>query len=184
MMSELGPDLPAPRAEHAAANGALPVAPPDLRAEDRPETAPGVRPGPGHHAPFSRPAEPDRAGGDGPGRGQTVIADIVVEKVAALAAEEIDGVYELGGDATRAFQAGRERVGHGNGSGRGIAVDLDGNRALVDMTLVVQYGYPVMAVADAVRANVIDIVERMLGIEVVAVNIVVDDVRLEDDDHR
>ena len=53
---------------------------------------------------------------------------------------------------------------------------LDGRRATVDVTLVIEYGFVVRAVTDKVRANVIGAVENLLDLEVVEVNIRVDDV--------
>jgi uncharacterized alkaline shock family protein YloU len=59
-------------------------------------------------------------------------------------------------------------------------VRLDGRRALVEITLVVEYGYVVRAVSDKVRANVIGAVENLLDLEVTEVNIRVDDVHVPD----
>ena len=38
-------------------------------------------------------------------QGKTTIADTVVAKIAAMAAREVSGVYQLGGGAARAFGA-------------------------------------------------------------------------------
>ncbi|WP_412542054.1 Asp23/Gls24 family envelope stress response protein [Longispora sp. K20-0274] len=112
-------------------------------------------------------------------RGVTRVADEVVEKVAAIAAREVEGVHDLGGDVSRMFQSVRERIGLGAGDGaatRGVAVELTGGQAEVRLTLVVEYGHVVLTVCDAVRANVIEAVERMLGVAVSEVNILVDDI--------
>ncbi|WP_018351170.1 Asp23/Gls24 family envelope stress response protein [Longispora albida] len=120
-----------------------------------------------------------------PGRGVTRIADEVVEKVAAIAAREVEGVHDLGGDVSRMFQVLRERAGLAGADApatpRGVSVQVTGHRADVRLTLVVQYGYVVLSVCDAVRANVIDTIERMLGLDVTEVNIVVDDIRMPED---
>ncbi|GIG60832.1 hypothetical protein Lfu02_52040 [Longispora fulva] len=112
-------------------------------------------------------------------RGVTRVADEVVEKVAAIAAREVEGVHDLGGDVSRMFQSVRERIGLGAADAsatRGVSVELTGGQAEVRLTLVVEYGHVVLTVCDAVRANVIEAVERMLGVGVSEVNILVDDI--------
>jgi uncharacterized alkaline shock family protein YloU len=116
-------------------------------------------------------------------RGTTTIADEVVEKVAGIATREVPGVHDLGGDVARVFAGLRERIGLGDAdddSDRGIKVRLDGRRATVDVTLVIEYGFVVRAVTDKVRANVIGAVENLLDLEVTEVNIRVDDVFVPD----
>jgi len=116
-------------------------------------------------------------------RGATTIADEVVEKIAGIAARSVPGVHDLGGDAARIFAAVRERVGLGDAdddADRGVKVRLEGAKAIVDITLVIEYGQIVRTVTDAVRAEVIAAVERMLNLEVTEVNIRVDDVHVAD----
>lgn len=117
-------------------------------------------------------------------RGTTTIADEVVEKVAGIAAREVPGVYDLGGDVARVFASVRDRIGlgdeereHGN---RGVSVRLEGRSAAVQVTLVIEYGFVLYSVAEKVRANVIGAVENLLGLEVTSVDIVVDDVHVSD----
>ncbi|GAA3277717.1 Asp23/Gls24 family envelope stress response protein [Dactylosporangium vinaceum] len=119
-------------------------------------------------------------------RGTTTIADEVVEKIAGIAARKVEGVYDLGGDVARVFAAVRDRIGLGddekeNGN-RGVTVRLEGRNATVRVTLVIEYGYVVYSVAEKVRAQVITSVENLLGLEVTAVDIVVDDVHVDDED--
>jgi uncharacterized alkaline shock family protein YloU len=117
-------------------------------------------------------------------RGTTTIADEVVEKIAGIAAREVAGVYDLGGDVARVFAAVRDRIGLGDGDGeqsnRGVAVRLEGRSATVRVTLVIEYGYVVYSVAEKVRTKVIGSVENLLGLEVTAVDIVVDDVHVDE----
>jgi uncharacterized alkaline shock family protein YloU len=117
-------------------------------------------------------------------RGMTTIADEVVEKIAGIAARDVPGVYDLGGDVARVFAAVRERIGLGEAdedTDRGVKVRLEGGTASVDITLVIEYGFVVHSVTDKVRAKVINAVENMLGLEVTEVNINVDDVHVPDD---
>ncbi|PRW63252.1 Asp23/Gls24 family envelope stress response protein [Actinopolyspora mortivallis] len=115
---------------------------------------------------------------DGSG-GRTSIAPPVVQKIAANATREIPGVHALGGGASRAFGALRERVpGGGTSSTSGVQVEVGQRQAAVDLDLVVDYGVAIVDLTRAVRRNVIDTVERMTGLEVIEVNIAVGDVHL------
>jgi uncharacterized alkaline shock family protein YloU len=117
-------------------------------------------------------------------RGTTTIADEVVEKIAGIAAREVPGVYDLGGDVARVFASVRDRIGLGDSDGepanRGVQVRLEGRTATVRVTLVIEYGFVLYSVAEKVRTKVIGSVENLLGLEVTAVDIVVDDVHVDD----
>ncbi len=119
-------------------------------------------------------------------KGRTSIADVVVAKIAGMAAREIPGIHELGGGAVRAFRAIRERVpGAGRASvAQGVSVEVGERQAAIDLVLVIEYGISISEVAQAARENIIDAVERMTGLEVVEVNIAIDDIHLPelDDD--
>ena len=114
-------------------------------------------------------------------RGTTTIANEVVEKIAGIAAREVPGVYDLGGDVARVFAAVKERVGLGDADAdQGVSVRLDGKTAAVKVVIVIEYGFVVYSVTEKVRAKVISAVENLLGLEVTAVDIVVDDVHVDD----
>jgi uncharacterized alkaline shock family protein YloU len=115
-------------------------------------------------------------------RGTTTIANEVVEKIAGIAAREVPGVYDLGGDVARVFAAVKERIGLGEADddNRGVKVRLDGPNAVLNITLVIEFGFVVHSVTEKVRARVISSVENLLGLEVTEVNIVVDDVHFDE----
>lgn len=118
-------------------------------------------------------------------QGRTTIADVVVQKIAGMAARDMAGVYELGtgSGAAKAYSALKERIpGSSSSSGQGVAVEVGETQAAVDLDLVVEFGVAIADVAQAVRRNVISAVERMTGLEVVEVNVVVNDIHLPADD--
>ena len=127
-------------------------------------------------------------GGTGPSepaatRGKTSIADVVVVKIAGMAAREIPGVYDMGGGLSRTLGAVRDRVPGGRPNvGRGVKVEVGERQTAIDLDLVVEYGVPIADLARDVRENVIDAVERISGLEVVEVNVAVNDVHLPEDD--
>lgn len=117
------------------------------------------------------------------GQGSTTIADVVVQKIAGLAAREVPGVYELGGGAARAFGAVKGRIpGASASAGQGVSVEVGQKQAAVDLQILVEYGVSIPELAKDVRNNVIDSVEQMTGLEVVEVNINVNDVHIAADD--
>ncbi len=111
--------------------------------------------------------------------GATTIADTVVQKVAGLATREVAGVHALGGGASRAFGALRERIpGATASAGQGVSVEVGERQTAIDLQILVEYGVPIADLARSVRRNVVGAVERMTGLEVVEVNIAVTDVHI------
>ncbi|MEW1904103.1 Asp23/Gls24 family envelope stress response protein [Streptomyces sp. NPDC086147] len=127
-----------------------------------------------------------RGGGPAATRGKTTIADGVVEKIAGLAARDVDGVHAMGSGLSRTFGAVRDRVPGGGGgkanATRGVKAEVGEVQTALDLEIVVEYGYAISDVAGNVRENVVNAVERMTGLEVVEVNIAVSDVKLPDDE--
>jgi uncharacterized alkaline shock family protein YloU len=110
----------------------------------------------------------------------------VVSKVAGIAAQEVDGV-RMGGGGSQAIGGLLSSVtggGGGNGGGgnsasnatRGISVEVGEVEAAIDATLTVAYGKSIPQVAEAVRRNVINRVESLVGLRVTEVNVAVNDV--------
>jgi len=132
------------------------------------------------------------AGSEGAGplitdRGKTTIADGVVAKIAGIAAREVSGVYNMGVGSARAVGVIRDRIGEAVGGAaatssptQGVKVEVGERQAAIDLDLVVEYGVPIVDVAESVRSNVATKVGRMTGLEVAEVNIYIDDVWLGD----
>ncbi|BDH59634.1 Asp23/Gls24 family envelope stress response protein [Tsukamurella sp. PLM1] len=116
------------------------------------------------------------------GRGSTTIADVVVSKIAGIAAREVDGVYDLGGQAARVVGRIRETLPGAPDLTQGVTVEVGERQAAVDVTIVADYGVAIHDLAAGIRSNVIDAVESMTGLEVTEVNVTVHDVHFDDDD--
>ena len=173
---------PAPAAPNPAANqGSMAPAGPSLASTAASQDA--------GHGPGQGPASVGPANGGGrfaaEVKGRIDVADEVVEKVAALAAIEVDGVADLGGDIERAIESVRERIGIGNRRGdQGVKAKITGREVAVDVTIMIEYGHVVMDVARAVKNNVANQTNRMLGLSVVEVNVTVDDVKMPEAPRR
>jgi uncharacterized alkaline shock family protein YloU len=116
-------------------------------------------------------------------KGNTTIADGVVQKIAGVSAREVSGVYALGGGAARTLGAIRERIpGSSQSAGQGVAVEVGERQAAIDLDLVTEYGISIVELSRAVRRNVMSAVEGMTGLEVTEVNVSVNDVHLPSDD--
>lgn len=115
-------------------------------------------------------------------QGNTTIADVVVSKIAGLAAREVHGVHDLGGNASRAVGALRDRIpGASTNYAQGVSVEVGEKQAAVDLDIVAEYGVSISDVASGIRRNVIAALEHMTGLEVVEVNITVHDVHVPDE---
>jgi uncharacterized alkaline shock family protein YloU len=117
-------------------------------------------------------------------RGATQIADVVVAKIARLATREVSGVFAMGRGLARAIAGVRSVISPQatESSTMGVSVEVGEQQAAVDIDIVAEYGLNLLEVAETVRANVIDRIESMTGLEVIEVNITVDDVHMEGED--
>ncbi len=114
--------------------------------------------------------------------GALTFAEVVIAKIAALAAREVSGVHTLGVGTARSVTAVRDRlpgVGAGTPSATtGVSVEVGKTQTAIDLDLVVEYGTPITEIARDVRRRVISVVEQYTGLQVVEVNITVDDINL------
>jgi uncharacterized alkaline shock family protein YloU len=115
-------------------------------------------------------------------KGATTIADVVVTKVAGIAAREVGGVYELGGGAARAVGSVAQRVGIGDQRSQGVSVEVGEREAAVDLTIVIEYGESIPKVAQQIRENVIRRIEGTTGLAVTEVNVAVNDLHFPGDE--
>ena len=115
--------------------------------------------------------------------GVTTIDENVVAKIAGMAAREVPGVYDMGNAVRRAFSAVTDRIPNAqtNVAG-GISVQKGETQTAIEVTVVVDYGAPIVEVANAIRRNIIEQIEGTTGLEVVEVNISVTDVHMPDED--
>lgn len=89
-------------------------------------------------------------------RGSTTVGDGVVAKIVNLVARKTDGVHDL--------------------DDGGTSVENDDDVATITVSLVVEYGHPIKALAERIRTDVIEAVEQFLSLDVAAVDIHVSDI--------
>lgn len=111
-------------------------------------------------------------------RGNTSIQDGVVAKIAGIAAQEVDGI-RMGGGASQAAGGIMSSITGGSGGGgqtRGVSVEVGEEEAAVDLTMTTEYGKSIPQLSEAVRRNVVNRVENLVGLSVTEVNITVSNI--------
>ena len=108
-----------------------------------------------------------------PTQGGVRVANEVIASIAAMAACEVDGVAGMDEANARHFGDFMTR----QSAHRGVRVHVDAEKAIhLELFLQVQASAVVPSVAEAVQSNVVEAVERMLGLEVAAVDVFVSSV--------
>ncbi len=113
-------------------------------------------------------------------RGNTTISDSVASEVAGIAAQEVEGV-QMGGGTARAVGGFMDSVTGASGNTRGVSVEVGEEEAAIDLTMVVEYGKSIPQISEAVRRNVINRIENLVGLRVTEVNITVSDVQFREE---
>src|ERR671938_1681323 len=107
-------------------------------------------------------------------RGSTSISDSVVSKIAGIAAQEVDGI-RMGSGASQAV-GGILGSFTGGSQTQGVSVEVGQEEAALDLTLTAEYGKSIPQLAEAVRRNVANRVESLVGLRVTEVNIMLSDI--------
>ena len=118
--------------------------------------------------------------------GTTTIQDTVVTKIAATAAQEVDGV-RMGGGASQSVGGVLDTITGGRASGSqtsGVSVEVGQEEAAIDLTMTVEYGKSIPQLAEAVRNNVTSRVESLVGLRVTEANITVQNVFFPGEENR
>lgn len=107
------------------------------------------------------------------------IADGVVQKIAGIAALEVEEVHMSG--AARAVGGFLESVPGGGGITRGVSVEVGELETAIHLTMAVECGRPIPPLLEKVRRNVTNGVGGLVGLDVVGVNITVNDLLLPEE---
>ncbi len=105
--------------------------------------------------------------------GTVKVANEVIAHIASLTAIQVQGIaglYQAGGrDGSRVLGAAAAH--------KGVRVDLSNDALQLDLFLVVHHSAHVPTVAAEVQRQVVDAIDKMLGLEVRQVNVFIGDVR-------
>jgi uncharacterized alkaline shock family protein YloU len=109
--------------------------------------------------------------------GAVRVANQVIASIAAMAAREIEGVSGMDQAHARHFGDWIKR----QSAHDGVRVMVDAQRAIhLEVFLTVRSGAELAAMAEQVQANVVEAVERMLGLEVAEVHVFVSSIAFSD----
>jgi uncharacterized alkaline shock family protein YloU len=111
-------------------------------------------------------------------RGSTSISDSVVSKIAGIASQEVDGI-RMGSGGSQAMSGILGSITGGSAGGsqtQGVSVEVGQEEAAIDLTLTAEYGKSIPQLAEAVRRNVANRVESLVGLRVTEVNITVSNI--------
>src|SRR4028119_1903395 len=110
-------------------------------------------------------------------RGNTSSGDNVVAKITGIAAQEVDGIRMGSGASQTASNLLGSITGRGGGSQTpGVSVEVGQEEAALDLTLTAEYGKSIPQLAEAVRRNVSNRIESLVGLRVTEVNITVQNI--------
>ncbi|HOB87169.1 MAG TPA: Asp23/Gls24 family envelope stress response protein [Bacillota bacterium] len=95
------------------------------------------------------------------------IADEVVAVIAGLAATQVEGVASMSGGIAGGIA---EALGRRNFS-KGVKVEVGSEEAIINLYIIVKYGFRIPDIAWEIQENVKKAVESMTGLRVVQVNV-------------
>lgn len=101
------------------------------------------------------------------GLGKVEISPEVIEVIAAIAASEVEGVAEMRGN----FATGvAERLGR-KSYRKGVKVEITESGILLDVYVVIVYGYSIPTVGQEIQENIYEALLNMTALEVNETNV-------------
>lgn len=109
--------------------------------------------------------------------GSIKITDEVIAIIAGISATEVPGVAGMSGGIAGGIA---EALGRKNLS-KGVKVEAGEKEAVIDVYIIVEYGFRIPDVAWSIQEKVKKAVENMTGLNVIEVNIHIQGVNIEKD---
>jgi uncharacterized alkaline shock family protein YloU len=101
--------------------------------------------------------------------------------VASLASQAVLESYGVVGMATKDLASGIVEILQPASHRRGVDVQIDDDRIVIDLYVVIEYGTRIAAVAQNIQSVVKYTLEKAMGVPVAAVNVHVEDLRVSYD---
>ena len=101
--------------------------------------------------------------------------------IASLASQVVLECYGVVGMATKDLASGIVEILQPASHRRGVDISINGDRIVVDLYVVIEYGTRIATVARNIQSVVKYTLEKALGVPVVAVNVHVEDLRVSAD---
>ncbi len=117
---------------------------------------------------------------DATSNGSVYFVSDVLATIAGLAVTEVEGVANtVSGSGSFVDMFARKAQSNSKNLTRGIKVEVAGNDVTVNVTIIVEYGFPVPEVASDIQENVKKAIETMTGMNVKSVDVHVQGVSFE-----
>lgn len=94
-----------------------------------------------------------------------------IMSIASIAAMEVRGVYKIGGGLRRTIYDLFKKVGT-----KGVKIQMTDSEVKLTITIIVEYGVDIPRIADEVQENVKRAVEKMAGLALSEVDVLVEGV--------
>lgn len=107
--------------------------------------------------------------------GKVEISPEVLEVIAAIAASEVEGVASMRGNFATGVAEKFGRKSHR----KGVKVDLTEHGIILDVYVVVEYGYSIPAVGQDIQSNIRQELQNMTALDVNEINIHVVGIQFE-----
>ncbi|WP_055071075.1 Asp23/Gls24 family envelope stress response protein [Clostridium massiliamazoniense] len=114
----------------------------------------------------------DELNKDNANLGIVKISDEVISVIAAIAASEVDGIFDQESMAKGLTQKlkGKKHLG------KSVKVSMEDEEAIIDIAITVQYGVKIPDIVSQVQDNVKRTVEAITGLKVRTVNVLVQNI--------
>ncbi|MBQ4610538.1 MAG: Asp23/Gls24 family envelope stress response protein [Clostridia bacterium] len=107
--------------------------------------------------------------------GKITFAPDVIATIASLAASEVEGVEGMSGSVVEGITGMLNK----KNITKGIKVEINENVALIDVNVILKYGYKIHEVSQALQKNIKTTIENMTGLNVAAVNVFVQSIAFD-----
>jgi uncharacterized alkaline shock family protein YloU len=105
--------------------------------------------------------------------GAVRINNNAIMSIASIAAMEIRGVYKIGGGIRRTLYDLFKKVGT-----KGVSIQMKDSEVKLTISIVVEYGIDIPRLADEVQESVKRAVEKMAGLALSEVDVIIEGVHL------
>lgn len=109
--------------------------------------------------------------------------DISAASIATIASQSVNQCYGVVGMASKNLVNGIAQL-LTRDNRRGVDVKVDGDRIVIDVYVIIEYGMRIRVVAESIQHTVKFHVEKALGLPVEAVNVYVQGLRISDEGQR
>ena len=107
--------------------------------------------------------------------GKITFAPDVIATIASLAANEVEGVEGMSGTVVEGLTGMLNK----KNITKGIKVDINENVAVIDINVILKYGYKIHEVSVALQKSIKTTIENMTGLNVASVNVFVQSIAFD-----